>query len=150
MLNIRGATRKDAESLHDLYLNHLARHPSTEPQDMEIWRDKITGFEENSLYHLIVGEIDGRVVSSLSLIVIENLTYNLQPYAIIENVVTHADCRGRGYATMLMNRASEIAKSLNCYKIMLLTSSKKDSTLSFYENCGFDRNEKTGFIKRLM
>jgi len=47
-----------------------------------------------------------------------------------------------------MNRASEIAAEHGCYKIMLLTGSKQESTLRFYENCGFNKDEKTGFIKR--
>ena len=85
----------------------------------------------------------------MTLIIIENLTHNLRPYAVIENVVTHADYRGKYYATELMNKASGIAKEMGCYKIMLLTGSKKDSTLRFYENCGFDKNEKTAFIKQL-
>jgi GNAT superfamily N-acetyltransferase len=88
------------------------------------------------------------VVSSVTLVVIENLTNNLRPYAIIENVVTHADFRGRGYASVLMQKASDTAEKLNCYKIMLLTGSKKESTLAFYDKCGFNLDEKTGFIKR--
>lgn len=148
MLTIRKATRVDAEALMDLYHNHLAKFPPHEPQDIRLWRGKISQFECDSMYHLLVGEVGGRVVSSVTLVVVENLTRNMRPYAIIENVVTHADFRGQGYAAALMQKASDIAESLNCYKIMLLTSSKKESTLGFYEKCGFDRAEKTGFIKR--
>jgi ribosomal protein S18 acetylase RimI-like enzyme len=48
-----------------------------------------------------------------------------------------------------MDRASEIATEHGCYKIMLLTGSKNDRTLKFYENCGFNKNDKTAFIKWL-
>ena len=146
---IREATLADAEVLHDIYFNHLTTNPPKEPQDMAVWREKLARFEQDPHYHLLVGEADGRVVSSVTLVIVENLTNNLRPYAIIENVVTHADFRGKNCATALMNRASEIAAEHGCYKIMLLTGSKKDSTLGFYEKCGFDRNEKTAFIKRL-
>jgi GNAT superfamily N-acetyltransferase len=98
---------------------------------------------------LLVGEINGRVISSVTIVVIENLTRNMKPYAIIENVVTHSDFRGHGYAAALMQKASEIAASHGCYKIMLLTSAKQESTLRFYEKCGFNRNDKTAFIKWL-
>jgi len=138
----------DAETLRDLYFNHLTKYPPTEPQDMAVWREKIARFNENPQYHLLVGEIDRQIVSSVTLVVVENLTNNLSPYAVIENVVTHADYRGKNFATQLMNRASEIAAEMGCYKIMLMTGSKKESTLGFYENCGFDRHEKTAFIKR--
>jgi GNAT superfamily N-acetyltransferase len=139
----------DAETLHELYFDHLTTDPPKEPQDMAAWREKIKRFEITPFYHLLVGEVDSQVVSSVTVIVLENLTHNLRPYAIIENVVTHADYRGRHYATELMNKASEIAAEQGCHKIMLLTGSKLDSTLQFYENCGYNRNDKIGFIKWL-
>lgn len=146
---IRKATPADAEALHGLYFNHLTANPPKEPQDMAVWREKLARFEGDPHYHLLVGEADGRVVSSVTLVIVENLTNNLRPYAVIENVVTHVDYRGRNYASALMDKASNIAVEHGCYKIMLLTGSKKDSTLDFYARCGFDRNEKTAFIKRL-
>ncbi|MDR0273188.1 MAG: GNAT family N-acetyltransferase [Clostridiales bacterium] len=148
MLEIRKATRNDAEVLIDLYGNHLTKYPPKEPQEVSAWQEKIARFESNPHHKLLVGEINGRVVSAVTLVIIENLTNNMRPYAVIENVVTHKDFRGNGYAKNLMQRASEIAEENNCYKIMLLTGSKKESTLRFYENCGFNKNEKTGFIKR--
>jgi len=149
MLTIREAVSADAEALCDLYLNHLTEHPPAESQDMALWRTMLARFGRDPLYHLLVGETDGKIVSSVTLVVIENLTHNLRPYALIENVVTHAGYRGMHYATALIQRASEIAAERGCYKIMLLTGSKKDSTLRFYENCGFNRSDKTGFLKRL-
>jgi GNAT superfamily N-acetyltransferase len=148
MITTRKVTVSDADALMDLYVNHLSRKPQTQPQNIEKWRGKIAKFEADPLYHILVGTADGRVVSSVTLVVIENLTNDLRPYAVIENVVTHADFRGRGYASALMQKASDTAEKLNCYKIMLLTGSKKESTLAFYENCGFNLDEKTGFIKR--
>jgi GNAT superfamily N-acetyltransferase len=148
-ITTRKALSTDAEALHDLYHNHLTFNPPKEPQNMAIWRERLIKFESDPNYHLIVGEIDNKVVSSVTLIIIENLTHNLRPYAVIENVVTHAEYRGKGYATAMMNKASEIAAASGCYKIMLLTGSKKDSTLKFYENCGFNKNDKTAFIKWL-
>lgn len=146
---IRKAMPIDAEALHELYFNHLTVNPPEELQDINVWRDKLYLFANNPLYHLLVAEDRGQVVSSVTLIIIENLTHNMRPYAVIENVVTHSDYRGRHYATNLMNKASEIAAEHGCYKIMLLTGSKRESTLSFYENCGFNKNDKTAFIKWL-
>ena len=149
MLTIRKAVPTDAEALCDLYFHPLTANPPREPQDMTLWRTMLARFEDDPLYHLLVGELDGKLVSSVTLLVIENLTHNLSPYALIENVVTHADYRGRHYAAALMERGAEIAAERGCYKIMLLTGSKLDSTLRFYGNCGFNRNGKTGFIKWL-
>ena len=137
----------------DLYHNHLSRVnlsvPTQSAEKSRLLHEKLARFEADPMYHLLVGEIDGRVVSSVTLVVVENLTRDMHHYAIIENVVTHADFRGKGYAAALMQKATEIAAALGCYKIMLLTGSKKESTLRFYEKCGFNSQEKTGFIRWL-
>ena len=59
------------------------------------------------------------------------------------------DYRGKGYATSCLNYARELAQKENCYKIMLLTGSKEESTLNFYRRAGYNSNDKTAFIQWL-
>lgn len=99
--------------------------------------------------HYIVIEEDGVLVATCTISVIKNLTRGLRPYGLIENVVTHKDYRRKGYGTKVLKRAIEIAKENNCYKVMLMTSSKSEDTLRFYEKAGFVRGIKTGFIVNL-
>lgn len=148
-VNIRKATASDAEALKELYFDHLTAYPPTEEQNMTTWREMLRRFADDDNYHILVLEIDGKIVSSITLVIVENLTHNLRPYVLIENVVTHSDHRGKGFASSLMDHASEIAKQRGCYKIMLLTGSKKESTLNFYRSNSFNSEDKTGFIKRL-
>ncbi len=79
--------------------------------------------------------------------IIPNLTRGVRPYAFVENVVTHVDYRKKGYATACLNFAKQIAKENHCYKMMLLTGSKEESTLNFYRNVGYISTDKTAFIK---
>lgn len=98
-------------------------------------------------HHIIVVEEDGKIVSSCVCVIIPNLTHNQQPYAFIENVITNEAYRKKGLATKCLNYAKKIAIKENCYKMMLLTGSKKDTTLQFYQNAGYNSEDKTAFIQ---
>ena len=100
-------------------------------------------------HHIIVCEVDGKLVSSCVCVIIPNLTRNIRPYAFIENVVTHADYRGKGCATACLNHTKDLAIKANCYKMMLLTGSKSESTLHFYQQAGYNCTDKTAFIQWL-
>ena len=104
---------------------------------------------EDKNHHIIVNDIDCKIVSSCVCVIIPNLTRNGRPYAFIENVVTHNEYRNKGYATDCLNYAKEIALSKKCYKMMLLTGSKRQTTLDFYKNAGYNSNDKTAFIQWL-
>jgi GNAT superfamily N-acetyltransferase len=149
MLQIREAQREDAPFLQELYRYHLSACPPKQAEPLAEWERMLERFSQDESYHLLVGTIEGRPVCSVTLIVIPNLTHGRRPYALIENVVTHAAYRGRGYAGALMEHARMLAKQAGCYKLMLLTGSKKPETLRFYERCGFNRQEKTGFYMAL-
>jgi GNAT superfamily N-acetyltransferase len=102
----------------------------------------------NPALHYVVARADGKVISTCALTIIPNLTRPARPYGLIENVVTHPDYRKRGIATQVLRHALAIAWSQNCYKVMLMTGSKQESTMRFYEGAGFVRGEKTGFVAR--
>ena len=111
----------------------------------EIWKDI---FNNPNLYYIVV-ELNGNLVASCNISIIKNLTRNLRPYGLIENVVTDSSYRKKGYGTKVLHKAVEIAEENNCYKVMLMTGSKKEETLRFYEKAGFERGIKTGFIINL-
>ena len=128
---VREARKEDLDELLLLYLFlHEDSIPELNAHLEKTWNQII----EDPNHHLIVNEIDGKIVSSCVCVIIPNLTRNVRPYAFVENVVTHADYRGRGLARECLNYAKEISEKENCYKMMLLTGSKKSETLRFYEN----------------
>lgn len=83
------------------------------------------------------------------MVIIKNLTHQQRPYALIDNVVTDTSHRGKGLATACLNFAKDIAVLNDCYKIMLLTGSKRESTISFYERTGYNCKDKTAFTQWL-
>ncbi|MBP3917720.1 MAG: GNAT family N-acetyltransferase [Clostridia bacterium] len=146
---IRKAKSTDANDLKILYFDYLTHFPPKEEQDMMMWQNLLDEFEKDEKMYLLVLEEDGKVVSSIQMAIIKSLTHNVRPFAIIENVVTHVNYRNKGYASALLEKASEIAREHKCYKISLETGSNKESTLNFYRNNGFSINEKHACLKRL-
>ena len=143
---IREANKNDLKALLELY---LFLHEDSIPNQDEHLENTWKQIMEDKNHHLIVNEIDGKIVSSCVCVIIPNLTRNVRPYAFVENVVTHADYRKKGYAGECLNYAKAIAKNENCYKMMLLTGSKKAETLRFYEKAGYNSSDKTAFIQWL-
>ena len=146
---IRQAKPEDAQDLKTLYFDFLTHFPPKEEQDMNRWADVISRFEKSEDRFLLVVEEDGKAVSSVQVAIIEGLTHNVRPFAVIENVVTHGEYQNRGFASALLEKATEIAKEFNCYKIFLETGSNKESTLNFYRKNGFVIDEKHSCLKRL-
>lgn len=114
-------------------------------QILSLWEQTL----QDPHMHIIVAECEGKIVSTCVLAVIKNFTRQARPYGLIENVVTHEEFRNRGLARKVLAYAVELARQQNCYKVMLLTSSKSEEIYRFYENSGFHRGDKEGFIIRM-
>ena len=143
---IREISEKDLDGLLFLYTQlHDNPVPEKDIGLENLWSNIL----DDKNHHIVVIEEDGKIVSSCVCAIIPNLTHNQQPYALIENVITDENYRGRGFGTACLDCAKKIAKENNCYKIMLLTGSKKESTLNFYEQAGYNKNDKTAFIQWL-
>lgn len=141
---IREVLEQDLEGLLKLYTQ---LHNNTMPEKTEDLKSLWNYILSDKNHHIIVAEEDGQIVSSCVCVIVPNLTQNQRPYALIENVITDPNFRNRGLATACLDYAKEIAKKENCYKMMLLTGSKLESTLRFYERAGYNRNDKTAFIQ---
>lgn len=143
---IRELVDGDFQGLMELYMQlHDNPMPEKTPEIIEKW-NRIINDED---HHIVVAEEDGKIVSSCVCVIIPNLTHGQRPYAFIENVVTDENYRGKGLATQCLNYAKEIAIHNNCYKMMLLTGSKKETTLNFYRKAGYNSEDKTAFIQWL-
>ena len=143
---VRPVRREELGGLLALY-TFLGENPL--PADMAAVLPLWERILQNPDYRILVIEEGGRLVSSCTLLIVPNLTHGQRPYALVENVVTHPDFRGRGYGTAVLDAAAAAARRENCYKIMRLTGSTRESTLRFYQEAGYPGDLKTGFCRKL-
>ncbi|MDD7515346.1 GNAT family N-acetyltransferase [Ruminococcus flavefaciens] len=143
---IREINANDFDGMMKLYTElHNNPIPEKDEHVLSIWNRIINDKD----HHIIVAEEDGVIAASCVCVIIPNLTRGQRPYAFIENVVTASAFRRRGLATACLNYAKDIAVRENCYKMMLLTGSKEEGTLRFYEKAGYNSSDKTAFIQWL-
>ena len=143
---VREAVKEDLDELLNLY---LFLHEKNIPENSEHLENTWKTIIEDINHHIVVKEINGKIVSSCVCVIVPNLTRNIRPYALIENVVTNEEYRGKSYAIECLNYAKEIAIKNDCYKMMLLTGTKNENTLAFYKSAGYNSDDKIAFIQWL-
>jgi GNAT superfamily N-acetyltransferase len=145
---IRSISRSELDGLLELYTHHLFSTPDaplpSQTEVQSLWNN-IFG---NPMLHYFVVEYGGQIVSTCTLTIIPNLTRGARPYGVIENVVTHKDFRGQGLAKALLKHTLNFAWQENCYKVMLLSGSRRQAAHRLYESVGFSKDEKIGYIAK--
>jgi ribosomal protein S18 acetylase RimI-like enzyme len=138
--------RAVAGDLPALLLLYGQLRPHEAPPSHDAARAALTEILHSPSTCILVAEIaDGTLVASCGLTIIPTLGHGAQPFAVIENVVTHVDHRRRGHGRTVLQAACEAAKAAGCYKLCLSTGSKEETTLRFYESLGFKRDTKSYF-----
>jgi len=142
---VRSAAEYDLPGVLNLY-RHLHPHdPQLETATAErVWSTLLT----SNFMTVIVAQAAEMLVSSCTLAIVPNLSRGGRSYGVIENVVTHADYRRLGLGGRVLAHALDIAWQADCYKVLLATGSKRETTLRFYEGAGFLRGGKTYFEVR--
>lgn len=142
---IRVATEHDLPLVLTLY-RHL--HPQDPELDeataQRVWSTLLA----SGFMTMVVAQSAEQLVSSCTLAIIPNLSRGGRSYAVIENVVTHAGYRRAGLGRRVLAHALDLAWQADCYKALLATGSKRESTLRFYQEAGFHRGGKTYFEVR--
>ena len=140
--DIRPARPDDLTAVLALYRQ---LNPADPPPDPACAAAAWAALPSSGLTTVLVAEQRGRLVSSCTLAIVPNLSRGARPYAVIENVVTDVDHRRRGLGRAVLKAAQDRAWDAGCYKVLLATGSKRESTLRFYDGAGFTRDAKTYF-----
>jgi GNAT superfamily N-acetyltransferase len=109
-------------------------------------RAALHAMRADSRITLLVLEVEGRVVGTLTLYVLPGLAHGARPAAIVEHVVVEAGLRGRGYGQQLMAHAEALARAHGCSKVALTSNRRRTAAHRFYDRLGYARTH-IGFSK---
>jgi GNAT superfamily N-acetyltransferase len=145
-LEIRELTEEDLDALLALYRQlHAQDEPLPARPEVEALWTRLCASPD----HLYRGGFgSGELLASCCAAIVPNLTRGARPFAVIENVVTHSDHRGRGFGSAVLQSLLSSCWARSCYKVMLLSGAQRDAAHRFYEANGFDRHAKQGFVLR--
>ncbi|MGP3773150.1 GNAT family N-acetyltransferase [Streptomyces sp. SDT5-1] len=87
--------------------------------------------------HLVVAVREGRVVGTLQLSIIPGLSRKGSTRSIIEGVRVHADERGSGLGTRLIEWAVDESRRQDCQLVQLTSDATRTDAHRFYERLGF-------------
>lgn len=93
----------------------------------------------NSNIHVYVLESDitNKIIATATLVLEHKFIHNLSIVGHIEDVVVDTNVRGQNIGSKIMSHLIDVAKSNNCYKVIL--DCDRDN-VEFYKKCGL--NEK--------
>jgi GNAT superfamily N-acetyltransferase len=143
---IREAVEGDLPRLVEL----LAQLSLDEPREAleqplaESYRQAFAEISADPRQRLLVLDTAGRIVGSLVVIIVPNLSRQGRPYALVENVVVDEAERGKRYGELLMRRAIEEARRAGCYKLALTSNKRRPDAHRFYARLGL-RATSEGF-----
>ena len=98
--------------------------------------------------HLIVGDVDGRIVATCQLTLLPGLSRQGATRALVEAVRVAADQRSSGIGAALMAEAEARARAAGAVMIQLTTDKTRLRAHAFYERLGYEQSH-LGYKKAL-
>ncbi len=106
------------------------------PDAQRIWQ-RFAAYPDYKAY---VALIDGRIVGTFTLLVMDNLAHLGAPSGVIEDVAIDPHCQGQGVGKKMMRHALQVCREKGCYKAALSAHLKRDRAHAFYESLGFEKH----------
>ncbi|KDR62677.1 GNAT family acetyltransferase [Streptomyces wadayamensis] len=107
------------------------------PDDLTPYLAAHTRLAADPNQHLVVAERAGKVVGTLQLTLIPGLSRRAATRSLIEGVRVHADERGSGLGTLLIEWAVETSRAEGCQLVQLTSDATREDAHRFYERLGF-------------
>ncbi|GHE03781.1 GNAT family N-acetyltransferase [Streptomyces alanosinicus] len=147
-LEIRHATADDLPAIVAMLADDPLGAQRETPDDMTPYRAALEHLDADPNQHLVVAVREDRLVGTLQLSVIPGLSHQGMSRALIEAVRIHADERGSGLGSQLIEWAIDTSRQFGCRMVQLTSDKSRTDAHRFYERLGFSATHE-GFKLRL-
>ncbi len=135
VIKIREAVVSDLPGMLDLYAQH--DYDDGCVLSLEAAEVIFSTTARYPFYKFYVAVVEGVVVGTFALLVMENIGHLGARSALLESVAVDPARQGEGVGQEMMRTAMQIASEHDCYKLALSSSVKRDRAHRFYEKLGF-------------
>jgi GNAT superfamily N-acetyltransferase len=136
-LEIRAAVTEDVPAIVGMLADDPLGSQRESPDDLTPYLAALDRLTADPNQHLVVAVREGRVVGTLQLTVVPGLSRKGATRSIIEAVRIHADERGSGLGTELIEWAIAESRRQGCQLVQLTSDVTRTDAHRFYERLGF-------------
>jgi GNAT superfamily N-acetyltransferase len=136
-LEIRAAVTEDVPAIVGMLADDPLGSQRESPDDLTPYLAALDRLTADPNQHLVVAVREGRVVGTLQLTVVPGLSRKGATRSIIEAVRIHADERGSGLGTQLIEWAIAESRRQDCQLVQLTSDATRTDAHRFYERLGF-------------
>ncbi|MFB7242512.1 GNAT family N-acetyltransferase [Streptomyces populi] len=137
-LEIRTAVADDVPAIVAMLADDPLGARRESPDDLTPYLAALRRLSSDPNQHLVVAVREGRVIGTLQLTVIPGLSRRGATRSVIEAVRIHADERGSGLGTKLIEWAIEESRRQDCRLVQLTSDVSRTDAHRFYEQLGFE------------
>lgn len=136
-LEIRAAVTEDIPAIVGMLADDPLGSQRESPDDLTPYLAALERLAADPNQHLVVAVREGRVVGTLQLTIVPGLSRRGATRSIIEAVRIHADERGSGLGTQLIEWAINESRRQDCQLVQLTSDVTRTDAHRFYERLGF-------------
>ncbi|MFB6812942.1 GNAT family N-acetyltransferase [Streptomyces sp. NPDC056347] len=136
-LDIRPAAPDDIPAIVAMLADDPLGAQRESPDDLDPYLAAFRRLADDPNQQLVVAVREGRVVGTLQLSLIPGLSRRGASRTIIEAVRVHAEERGSGLGTLMIEWAVAESRRLGCQLVQLTSDATRTDAHRFYERLGF-------------
>ncbi|MDR3081229.1 MAG: GNAT family N-acetyltransferase [Streptomyces sp.] len=136
-LEIRPAVVDDVPPIVAMLADDPLGAQRESPDDLAPYLSALARLSGDPNQHLMVAVREGRIVGTLHLTIIPGLSRKGATRSLIEAVRVHADERGSGLGTQLIEWAVDESRRQGCQLVQLTSDATRTDAHRFYERLGF-------------